>query len=338
MSSGSLLTSSGLTKFTVPNGKLVATVSANALTIALKDTSGNDPSPTNPVFVAFPTDQASGATFSGRQITTALSVTVPNNMALGTFNNAPFRLWAKIYDDAGTSRIGVENCYNSASTQIFPITETGFESTILMAALGLGLAGVVYTPVAVVTKPYRVLGFFDWNSGLPTAGSWSAGPDKIQMYSGGVLPGQIVQDALQTIQNLYSTLSGVIPFDATKPQSSEGYQIGSRIITPQSPINLILNEAKIPCSYSIPNTLTIALFKSPAADAMAAGWADVRAADVPAVLQLIDCRQAQTTSQTTYLYNVGGSSAGTFYLNGNSVGASYGNLLALFLRCAEIMV
>lgn len=338
-SAGSRLHSSGLTKFTIPNGKIVATVSGNALTVELKDSAGNDPSPTNPLYVALPTDQTSGAAFEGRAIVAPLSVTAPNGKTFQTANGVPFRLWLKIYDDGGTPRLGVENCYDGANTYIFPLAEYGLESTTAIATGGGGLAGVSYTTVAVSSKPYRILGFLNWNTGLATAGAWSAGPDEIRMYSGGFRPGQVVQDALQTLQGLSSTLPpAVIPFDATKPQSSEGYQIGSRIITPTSPINLIYNEARIPCSYSIANTLTLALFKYPAADAMAAGWADVRAADVPAVLQVVDCRQAMTVSQLTYLYNVGGSSAGTFYLNGNSAGAIYGNLLALYLRCAEIMV
>lgn len=325
--------------FGLANGKLVATVAGNALTVAIKTAAGNDPSAADPMYVAFRNATLSVGGYSIISLTAALSVTVPNGKTLSTVNGAPFRLWAKISNDGGTLRLGIENCYDVAYNYIYPIPEYGLESTTAIGGLGVGFsAGVTYSTVAVSSKPYRIVGFLNWNTGLATAGVWSARPDEIQMYSGGPRPGQIVQDSLQTLQGLSSSITGVIPFDATKPQSSEGYQIGSRVITPTSPINLVYNEVRLPCSYSIANTVTIALFKSPATDAMAAGWADVRAADVPAVLQLVDCRQALTASQITYLYNVGGSSAGTFYLCGNSAGAIYNNLLGLFLRCTEIMI
>src|SRR4051812_42964429 len=85
--------SSGLTSYALVGGAIVASTSGNALTVALKTPSGNDPSPTEPMFVSVQASYGSFNKYIGVAVTAPMSVTISPGSVLGTVANKPFRLW-----------------------------------------------------------------------------------------------------------------------------------------------------------------------------------------------------------------------------------------------------
>lgn len=324
--------------FGLSNGKLVASVAANALTIAVKTASGNDPSANDPVSVAFRNSTLATGNYIIRIISSAFSATVPNSALLGitpALVNTPFRVWVVALDDAGTPRLGVTVCYTGS-------TIGQLDESTLVSSFTLNTASdaerTIYSSVAVTNCAMRIIGFLDFNSGLAVEGQWSVAPDKVQMaYWGMPRPGQVVQD---TSFIHAGTASGttVIPYDNTKPQATEGVGLPIFSIVPTSPVNVILNEACVRLTYSVAAKLTLSLIKSGVADSLAATWGNVSAADDPATLYLSDIVQARSSSSLVFSYRAGGSVAGTVYYNQLSSGGMYGGVLKSSYRQAEIMV
>lgn len=67
----------------VQNGSVRWSVAANALTIVLTTADGSDPSPANPVFVAFRGTSSLNGRYTYKRIEAALSLTVPDTATLG---------------------------------------------------------------------------------------------------------------------------------------------------------------------------------------------------------------------------------------------------------------
>jgi hypothetical protein len=157
----------------------------NALKISIKTAAGNDPSASDPVFIAFPNATLTTGNYQVRSITAALSLTISNGSSVGTSNSAPFRVWFPLFDDAGTLRLGASVRTDSSGT-IYGLSSGGRASSVAEGGAGAadGLA-VIYTGTAVTDKQYFLVGYADWNSGLATAGVWSAGPDAVRLAGSG---------------------------------------------------------------------------------------------------------------------------------------------------------
>lgn len=174
------------------NLQLNATVSASALTIALKDRNGNDPSATSPIILTF---SLFGNNVS-RAVATPLSVTVPNGASLGTGNNLTNRIWIGLFDNSGTPVLGVYNSLSFPSPgnpSIISWDETAATTTTAISA-GSTAPQVWYTQGgALAAKALRILGFVE--STQPTAGNWSVSPTKVQLFGPGIKrPGDTVQE------------------------------------------------------------------------------------------------------------------------------------------------
>lgn len=319
----SLRWSSGLAGFAIPGAKILPSVSSNVLTIKITQPDGSDPSAINPLYVSFPSDPTSGALFEGRHIVAPLSMTLGNGSNLATANNTPFRIWVVLFDDGGTLRLGAINCFTGVT--LFPLVE-GIASSTAEGGGTATLAGTFYTGTAVTSKPYRIVGYLEWTSGLATAGAWSSAPDLVQMQSvAGKLPGEIVQDYAEETSASSSAAATTIPFDGTTPQLSEGnllIQIGSNF-TPKSTANRLIVEVSCHVAYSVGTKIAMALFKNlastPTANADAIAWSwDTIVADTPMRMQMIHIGRTLYTSPLVFVVQVGGSSAGTIYLNQNS--------------------
>jgi hypothetical protein len=334
MAYGSGLTSSGLTGLAVPNGKIVASVAANALTVAIKNKDGNDPTPGSPLFAATRTDPTTGASFEGRHITTGLSVSMSAGWTYSQSNGVPFRLWLLLVDDSLMFRLALIACY-AGSGFIYPLVESDLISSNAVNPA----VGIYHSDVAVSSRPFRIVGYLEWSSGLPTAGQWSIGPDIIQMFGYGIKkPSDVVQEQVTTDPTTFST-PNTIPYDDTIPQYSgtEGDLLQSSILTPRSTCNVIDNSYDLNVSGSAASTAILALFLNGGADAIATGWADVRAADAAVQLRCRHNGQARTLSTMTFSWK-GGCSTGTFYVNRISGGRKLGGTLLSYKRVAEIMV
>jgi hypothetical protein len=326
---------SGLT-LGLANGKLVASVTSNAATVAVKTAAGNDPSAADPVFVAFRNVSLAVGSYIIRCITAALSVTLPNGATAGFVSLRPGRLWGALIDVGdGTVKIGLQNC--STASAIFGLPEYGLVTTVLNDT-GADSAGVMYADAVVTGRPFRIAGFFDWNSGLATAGAWSAGPDIIQMFGPGIKkPGDTVQVSLSIDAAFGQSASGYgIPFDDTIPQSSEGFQIFSTSITPSSKCNLIENFVEMNAGCNGGNIMIQTLFQDSGADAIAV--ATTYLSNAMASFQLYDLRQPGTVSSTAYKVRLGAvSTTGSIFKNGLAAARVFGGGMSSIHRVTEVM-
>jgi hypothetical protein len=200
------------------NGKLVESHTGNAATFAVKTLAGSDPSTSDPVMVIFP--DASILT-----ITAALALVIPSGTTVDIGNYA-CRLWFAIVNDAGTPRIVCRRCVTTGQV-------VGFDGRGVLSAAAAA-SGVVtnYSPVAITNKPYRVIAFADYESGVPTAGSWTVSPTRIMMISANTpMPGTVIQTQSMTTGAMTNCNSGGWVATAI-----------TQVITPQSPANPIQVE------------------------------------------------------------------------------------------------
>lgn len=403
----SLIQSSGLTAFAVPNSKLTDSVSANALTVALVTAAGNTPTPIDPLFYATRTVASSGDAFVGKHIIQSVSLVLPATLAgLGTTNGIPFRYWFALFDDGGTPRLAVRNCYNVGSGVIYAANEDGIDSTVPLSSqgssgsfgtwysndtsssvvtitnaspavvswtahglvadqavrftttgglpTGLTVAGTYYVISAGLTadafevsatkggaaintssagsgthtahagiynKPFRLLGYKEWNSGLATAGTWSIASDATEMFSAGKKrPGDVIQGAwLPTfVASNDATAGNVIPNDGSIPQSGEGITLVTDKITPRSKINEIRYDGRVQLAHSVATKLIAAVFKDSGANAVAVSWGYVAGTNQPETVPFAYRFQAATLSEVSLNLRAGGANAGTIYVNSDA--------------------
>lgn len=216
--------------FGLVNHSLAASASGSALTIALKDAAGSDPSASSPVNGYF--RNVTGATGSWTQlsVTGALSLTVSSGSTLGVTSSTAFRLWVVLFNDGGTARLGVINC--STATQIHPLVEGIPRSSTAEGGAGAAdSAGVIYTGTAVTSKSFLIVGYIEWSASGLTAGTWTTtNLNFIQTFGPGVhKPGAVVQVVYFTTTSNTTTTSAS-PGAATALTTS---------ITPTSAVNLI---------------------------------------------------------------------------------------------------
>lgn len=320
------------------NYTFTASVGSSALTIALKDAGGSDPTSDSPAIVSFRNATAATGDFTNIVITAATSIVVSSGSTLGTANSTAFRLWIVGFNDAGTFRLGVINCLSG--TNIYPLGQFPIaSSTAEGGAGGADSAQVFYTGTAVTSKAYRILGYVTYESGLGTAGTWSATPTRAQLYHPGVpLPGMPVQTQRSATSAVASGTT-LIPFDDTIPQSSEGVNWAnlSTSITPNSSSNLLEIDLLANLSHSAGNIITLALFQDANANASAAAGTTSGGADFIYDMPLKFSQLAATTSSTTFKSNGGSGTAGTITLNGTSGARKYGGVLFSSMSIKEIM-
>jgi hypothetical protein len=205
-------------EFVMLNGKLAASVASNNLTIAVKTRAGNDPSAGDPVLFVFRNATAATGDYTVIKVTAALSFTINSGNTMGTASGVPFRLWVVALSTGAAAILGAQNCVvgGSTPTQIAPLSEDVFYSPPA-GNNGGSSAGVLYSSTgnANFGLPMRILGYLEWNAGLATAGTWSSGPTKIQLFGPGMKkPGDVVQtlwttntSSFSTTQNTFQTTS-----------------------------------------------------------------------------------------------------------------------------------
>lgn len=335
------------------NLSLTAAVAGNALTIAVKDRAGADPTataPSSPVSVPFRNATVATGDFSVLNVTAASSLVISSGSTMGARNGIPFRLWIVAFNDAGTWRIGAINCVTTVDaagtgtgsdvTKIYPLSAWGIASSTAEGGAGAAdNAQVFYTGTAVTSKGFVVLGYMSWESGLTTAGTWDAGPTRIQLFGAGVpLPGQIVQ-VQRTDTGATATGTTTIPYDDTIPQNTEGDQYLSQAITPLSASNVLEVDAQafFTSNLALGNYLMSALFQDSVADALKATNQVMIAAQAQQQHNLRERMLAATSSATTFKVRAGGQSAGTFAINGETSGRKMGGVLNSFIEVREVM-
>jgi hypothetical protein len=316
------------------NLTLACSVAGNALTIAIKDRAGADPSATSPVSIGFRSATAAAGTYTKRDITAATALVISSGSTLGFVSGQACRLWVVAFDDAGTVRLGVKNC--RLGTQIFPLDEfTLWGSTAEGGAGGADSAGVFYTGTAVTAKAFRILGYLDFT--LTTAGTWDEVPDKIQLFGPGVKkPGESVQP-VRTALGTSTTATTTVPLDDTIPQITEGDQIMTRDIVPTAAQNVLQVRANVQVAPSAAVHIIVALFQDAVANALAVADHMPTAGNDGTMLPLEYWMLAGTVATITFRIRVGPHSAGTITVNGLGGSQLMGGVFASFLAAEEIM-
>lgn len=155
---------------------LSTSVGSNALTIALKDAGGNDPSSSSPVKLAFRNSTATTGTPVIRSVTSALSLVVGGGSTLGTIAAQPSYLWVYAIDSdgAGAVKLGISSTrFNDGSLQ---------NTTAEGGAGAADSISIIYSDAAYSSKPVRLIGRLAVNQA--TAGTWATAPTEVVIGAG----------------------------------------------------------------------------------------------------------------------------------------------------------
>lgn len=153
--------------------------------------------------------------------------------------------------------------------------------------------------------------------------------------AGAARVGIIVQDVF-TQSGTVSTGTTIVPFDDTIPQSTEGDQVLSQAITPQSATNRLIVEADVFVASNTANLHLIAgLFRDSGANALAVSSHWTPAIDGVAKLSLRYEVAAGSTTATTFKIRVGPSAAATVTFNGSNAARVFGGAYLSTLRVSE---
>lgn len=152
------------------NGSITASVAGNALTIALKDASGADPSAGSPVKIGFRSSTATSGAYNQRSITSALSMVVSSGSTLGQNTNDSFHYVHVYAIDTGAGVVlGVSSAY---------FDEGSLQSSTAEGGTGTAdNANILYSTAAQTSKPIRYLGRLTVNE--TTLGTWASAPTEI---------------------------------------------------------------------------------------------------------------------------------------------------------------
>jgi hypothetical protein len=314
------------------NGTISESHSSNAATFSLKTLAGNDPTASDPVFVAFRNSTAGTGNYVFRKITSATSLTISSGSKLGAIDATAFRIWLVLFDDAGTIRLGAINCLDGIN--IFPLGKTPLASSTAEGGAGAAdSAHVFFTGAAVTSKPYVVLGYATYESGLTTAGTWDASPSAIQLYGHGVpLPGEAIQEQIN-FDGAVATGTTTIPKDDTVPQNTEGTQFMSQAITPTSAANILDVAHEGEWNGNGSGGIVLALFKESDASAIGAFVCVTQEGQI----SIRHRRLARTTSAITFKIRVGQGTSGTITFNGTAGSREMGGVMSSYLGAKEIM-
>lgn len=321
------------------NLQINASVNASALTVSLKDRSGNDPSASSPILLAFRDATAANGDPVQRAITSALSITAPNGATFATVNATSFRLWVVLFDNAGTPVLGLYQSITGFAPigTITPMDEGTPTSGVAIGA-GSTAAQTYYTNGTVTTKAFRILGYLDFSSGQVTAGTWATAPDKIQLFGPGIKkPGDRMQ-LRRAESSAFATGTTVIPLDDTIPQITEGDQYLSRTIIPNAAANIIkIHTSGFYSSSAAGQGFTIAVFRDSTANAIAATAHAIAAGNQVDTIGLDKCVLANAATLTTFTLRAGNTSAGTTTFNGAIGARLLGGVAISYLEVEEIM-
>ncbi len=331
------------------NGTLVASVNANALTIAIKTLTGADPSVTDPVIVLFRNVTAALGDYTAIALTAATSFVASNGSNFGaSVNNTPFRLWFVGFNDAGTFRLGAINCVETQTgagagrvvSLLRSLNNFGIDSsTAEGGAGGADTAGIFYTGTAVAAKAFAVLGYASYEAGLAAAGAYAATPPRLELYGPQTpRPGQLIQ-LTRTDTGAVASGTTAIPDDDTIPQITEGDQYMSRAITPSSAANVldVSGYGNFAHSGTVPH-MRMALFQDAVANALAIAETGRDAtANGRCGIGLRLRMLAALAVSTTLRLRAGNSTGATTTFNGAAAGRRYGGVYNSYIEVAEIM-
>lgn len=153
------------------NYTLAASVSASAMTVALKDLGGSNPSATSPVYFGMRSSTASSGLYFQRSVTAALSVVIASGATLGQKNATSHYIYVYAIDNAGVIELAV-------SSKLF--ADSVVVSTTIMNGSATDGA-TMYSTAARTGVACRLIGRLLSNQ--TTAGTYAATPTQISIQS-----------------------------------------------------------------------------------------------------------------------------------------------------------
>lgn len=320
----------------IRDGTLSPSVASGILTVSLKTNGGSDPSSSSPVQVLTRNVTASSGPYTSLSVTSSLSVALSSGSTAGTSNSTAFKLWVVLFNDGGTTRMGLINC--STGTNVYALGRIPLASSTAEGGAGASdSSAVFYTGSAVSSKAFAILGYLSYESGLAQAGNWTATPTRVQMFIPGVpLPGEVV-GVSYTQTGAVATGSTVVPNDDTIPQSGEGDEYMTLAYTPTSAAHLLRISAQGYFASDNDIKMGMALFQDSTAGALSASDFTSSAANVVTGSPvLVHQMRAGTTSSTTFKIRCGALSASTVTFNGSGGGRKFGGVMNSYMRVEEI--
>ena len=154
------------------NFALTASVAANAMTIALKTKSLNDPSGGNPVKVSFRNVTAATGDYELVSATAATSIVISSGSTLGSTNGNANWVYVYAINNGGTIELAVSGSKMWGEGSVQSTTAEG----------GAGAADsktVLYSTTARTSKAIRLIGRI--KSTQATAGTWASSPSEISL-------------------------------------------------------------------------------------------------------------------------------------------------------------
>lgn len=211
------------------NLQLNATVSANALTIAVKGNNGSDASATNPVLIPFRDVTIANGGPVVVSLQTALSFTIASGSTMGCVSGQMCRLWVVAINNAGTAALCAFNALSGRD--VAPINEGGLQTSASGTSGGNSAQTYYCSTSAVSSKAVRIVGYVEVKE--VTAGTWATGPTLVQLFGPGLKkPGDVVQTVSVTSASSTSVSS------TAKVATSL-----AKSITPTSEANLVMVSA-----------------------------------------------------------------------------------------------
>lgn len=147
---------------------IAASVASNALTVSL-----------NPTSLDFRANTLSSGVVNTRTVGSTISLTIPSGATLGTLSGVAAMLLILAIDNAGTVELAVANVAGGLN-----FDESGVYSTTAISAASSN-AGNIYSAVARLNAPYRVVGYIDITEA--TAGTWATAPTTVRGVGGQAL-------------------------------------------------------------------------------------------------------------------------------------------------------
>jgi len=343
--SGTVTACEGVTSGTCPprfnfaNCTITAAVAGNNLTVALKDNAGADPTAASPCNVWFRSSTAAptagSAIWVQRIVTAATSIVLNSGSTLGTVNTTAFRVWVELFDTGSTAVLGVSN--QSTTSTIFPLDPASVSSTTACSACATATAaGTFYTTAAQTSRPFVILGYMDWGSGLTTAGTWASGPTLIQSMGEGIhKPGEPVRSLYNPITGV-STTTNTYAHSNTAPVAANGGLVGSQAITPSAAPNHVRVRAGLVSNTSAAAPYGFAFLTNSTPTTIVTVAMTFQAASAYLNFSLYYEGLFGSTAAVTYsLYGSAGSGTTTF--NGVAGAAEFGGTSGTFIQVEEIM-
>lgn len=162
------------------NLAIAVSVSSNALTVALKNQAGNDPSSSDPVRVSFRSSTLTSGTYLSRSITGALSMTVSSGSTLGHASGETRYIYVYLIDNAGTPELAVSTKPFDQGSVISTTAEGG--------SGGATSSTVAYSTSARTSVAFRLIARLKSNQTV--AGTWAAVPSEVSLWPFEIYKGQ----------------------------------------------------------------------------------------------------------------------------------------------------